>query len=437
MDTQEFHTGLYSLVTLEPTKREIRLLRLLPGGRDDPVKAGLFRESLNSNPDFSVLSYSWGPEIDKVPITVQGMAVMITRNLHQCLVNLRSDKVPLVIWIDAICIHQSSNEEKNTQVPLMRDIYKTARDEYIWLGETTTGLDLIVSCIRFIASQDEDFHLDRFDHITHELIVTPEEIASAFAEFYELAWFHRTWIIQDKKSLATDPRDKIYGLFGLANDDAKSSLTIDYNKSVQEVYEEVTRYLIFSEGKLNILSGLAPDFIPQWDQSDGNSAPPGLPIFKLQRNTKNVASSWIRDFSHVQFSYRPTPFLPDWLPRAVGYDAALKSAPIETSNRQPGELGICGMEVDVVKECQRAWYMLPGSVTYRKDWDAILPIFFRASRPTSSSSEGEADVQFNRAVRMSNDPEWNLPYNPKYGASKTMKEAIWRTVIGDEIFQIA
>ncbi|RSL59562.1 hypothetical protein CEP54_007220 [Fusarium duplospermum] len=489
MDTQESHTEPYSLITLEPTKREIRLLRLLPGGRDDPVKADLFRESLDSSPDFSVLSYSWGPESDKVPITVQGMTMMITRNLLQCLVNLRSDITPLVIWIDAICINQSSNEEKNTQVPLMRDIYKTARDEFVWLGESTTGMDLIVSCIQFIASQDEDFHLDKLEHIAHELVVSPEEIASAFAEFHDLAWFHRTWIIQDhaelsrespawqklheligshpvdnlstlrgifsgnnvltnglplsvliessKKSLATNPRDKIYGLLGLANDDAKSSLTIDYNKSVQEVYEEVTRYLIFAEGKLNILSGLAPDFIPQWDQSNGNSAPPGLPIFKLQRNTRNVASSWIRDFSHVQISYRPTPFLPDWLPRAVGYDASLNSAPIETSNRQPGELGICGMEVDVVRECQRAWYMLPGSMAYQKDWDAILPIFFRASRPTSSSSEAETEVQFNRAVRMSNDPEWNLPYNPKYGASKTMKEAIWRTVIGDEIFQIA
>lgn len=178
MDAQESHTGLYSLITLEPTKREIRLLRVLPGGRDGPVKTDLFRASLDSSPDFSVLSYSWGPESDKVPITVQGMTLMITQNLHQCLVNLRSDTTPLVIWIDAICINQSSNEEKNTQVPLMRDIYKTARDEYVWLGETTTGMDLIVSCIQFIASQDEDFHLDKLEHIAHELVVSPEEIAS-------------------------------------------------------------------------------------------------------------------------------------------------------------------------------------------------------------------------------------------------------------------
>ncbi|KAJ4129750.1 hypothetical protein NW754_004034 [Fusarium falciforme] len=180
MDAQESHISLYSLIPLEPKKREIRLLRLLPGGGDGPVKTDLIRESLDNSPDFSVLSYSWGPESDKVPITVQGMTVMITRNLHQCLLNLRSDTTPLVIWIDAICINQSSNEEKNTQVPLMRDIYKAAREGFVWLGETTTGLDLIVSCVRFIASQDQDFHLDKLERIVDHLVVSPEEIASEF-----------------------------------------------------------------------------------------------------------------------------------------------------------------------------------------------------------------------------------------------------------------
>lgn len=244
-------------------------------------------------------------------------------------------------------------------------------------------------------------------------------------------------IQSSKKSLATNPRDKIYGLLGLTNSDAKSKLRIDYNMSVQDIYEEVTHYLIFSEGKLNILSGQGLDIIPQWDQSNGRSAPSGLPVFKWQRHMDNVASSWIRDFSLVEPLYRPIPLLPDWLPRAVGYDASLKSAPIETSNRQHGELGICGMAVDVVQKCQRAWYMNPGSVVFFTDWKAILPVFFNASHSSSSTLEGKAKLQFDKDVWTSNDPEWYLPYNPKYGASKTLKEAIWRTVIGDQIFHIA
>ncbi|KAI8716169.1 HET domain-containing protein [Fusarium sp. LHS14.1] len=390
----------------------------------------------------------------------------------------------------------------------MRDIYGAAREDFVWLGETTTGLDLIVSCVRFIASQDQDSHLDKLERIGDESKVPPEAVTSALTELSELAWFRRTWVIQEfalprqdpvflcgkcnrevtnhgelneggpdrqmlheltplhpleglgtlramfsheriltnglplsvlidssNKSLATNPRDKVYGLLGLANDDAQSSLTIDYNKSVRDIYEEFTRYLIFSEQKLNILSRQGLDIIPQWDQS-GSYAPPGLPVFKLQRHTENVDSSWIRHFSLVEPPYRPTPFLPDWLPRAVGYDASLSSDPIGTSDRQPGELGICGTEVDVVKECQRAWYMNPCSATWLKDWKAILSVFFKASRAASSTSEGKAKLQFDKDPWTSNDPEWYLPYNPKYGAHKTMKEAIWRTLIGDQIFQI-
>ncbi|KAJ4323286.1 hypothetical protein N0V84_004416 [Fusarium piperis] len=172
MDTQNPETSLYGLITLDPTKRDIRLLRLLPGSSHDPIKTELFRESLDNNLEFSVLSYSWGSESDK------GIAIMITRNLHQCLVNLRSETTPLVIWIDAVCINQSSNEEKNTQVPLMRDIYNAAKEEFVWLGETTAGLDLIISCVRFITSQGQDFHLDKLEHIGKELDVPPEQVAS-------------------------------------------------------------------------------------------------------------------------------------------------------------------------------------------------------------------------------------------------------------------
>lgn len=73
MDTKNPQTSLYSLITLDPTKRDIRLLRLLPGTSHDPVKAEVLQGSLENSPDFSVLSYSWGPESDKMPITVETM----------------------------------------------------------------------------------------------------------------------------------------------------------------------------------------------------------------------------------------------------------------------------------------------------------------------------------------------------------------------------
>jgi len=39
---------------------------------------------------------------------------------------------------------------------------------------------------------------------------------------------------------ATDPRDKIFGLLGIANDGDEMELIADYTKSTRCVYEDVT-----------------------------------------------------------------------------------------------------------------------------------------------------------------------------------------------------
>jgi hypothetical protein len=39
------------------------------------------------------------------------------------------------IWIDALCINQTDSTERDDQVRMMSDIYKTAYGVVIWLGE--------------------------------------------------------------------------------------------------------------------------------------------------------------------------------------------------------------------------------------------------------------------------------------------------------------
>ena len=41
---------------------------------------------------------------------------------------------PLQIWTDAVCINQSDLDERSSQVSMMCDIYKDARNCQIWLG---------------------------------------------------------------------------------------------------------------------------------------------------------------------------------------------------------------------------------------------------------------------------------------------------------------
>ncbi|KAF2434344.1 hypothetical protein EJ08DRAFT_657550 [Tothia fuscella] len=68
-------------------------------------------------------------------------------------------------------------------------------------------------------------------------------------------------------SLCTDPRDKVYGLLGIAEPDALSTITIDYSKSVQEVYTRAIMYLIMREGfQILSLQGIWPlrEEWPSW-----------------------------------------------------------------------------------------------------------------------------------------------------------------------------
>ena len=40
-----------------------------------------------------------------------------------------------VIWTDGVCINQADVDERSSQVGMMEDIYKEARELQIWLGE--------------------------------------------------------------------------------------------------------------------------------------------------------------------------------------------------------------------------------------------------------------------------------------------------------------
>jgi hypothetical protein len=57
----------------------------------------------------------------------------VTENLYEALLSIRLPREMRTLWIDQICIDQSSTEEKNSQVPLMTFIYSRASNVLIWL----------------------------------------------------------------------------------------------------------------------------------------------------------------------------------------------------------------------------------------------------------------------------------------------------------------
>ncbi|KDN71775.1 putative heterokaryon incompatibility protein [Colletotrichum sublineola] len=78
---------------------------------------------------------------------------------------------------------------------------------------------------------------------------------------------------------ATNPRDKVYGLLGLVNNEALACFPgVDYKKSVAEVYADVVRASVASSGTLASLyhikhgreyvSTEIPSWVPRWDTSE-------------------------------------------------------------------------------------------------------------------------------------------------------------------------
>ncbi|RYP81861.1 hypothetical protein DL769_001821 [Monosporascus sp. CRB-8-3] len=116
---------LYSRVPLNLGEDEIRLLRLRPGAWGDPVHAEMCTAKLCDGPKYTALSYVWGESAEGYTIWVNGQEFPVTPSLYSALRYLRAHKDTLVtqLWVDAICIDQSSTTEKNHQVALMGDIY--------------------------------------------------------------------------------------------------------------------------------------------------------------------------------------------------------------------------------------------------------------------------------------------------------------------------
>ncbi|KAG4435580.1 hypothetical protein IFR05_008926 [Cadophora sp. M221] len=121
---------------LSADRKEIRVLSIHPATEaSDSISCSLTTVSLLEDPVYDALSYVWGDATVPSTIRVDGHPFEATNNLVAGLRELRKSSHSNLIWIDAICINQTSIEEKNQQVPLMQDIYRGAQTTLLWLGE--------------------------------------------------------------------------------------------------------------------------------------------------------------------------------------------------------------------------------------------------------------------------------------------------------------
>lgn len=155
-------------VPLCQDKDEIRLVWLMPGAWDDPIKCQLRVVSLGEIPPYSALSYVWGDATRTEPIVVNGDSFHVTTNLKIALQYLRHRRLIRVLWVDALCIHQTSHAEKAWQVDMMGQIFSKCINAVFWLGREREYGD---------PSPPGDLVLNDYSHVSLALKVIHDLVA--------------------------------------------------------------------------------------------------------------------------------------------------------------------------------------------------------------------------------------------------------------------
>ena len=166
---------------------EIRLVRIFPGSRISPVKCELQPVLLGpGTPEYVALSYCWGDATKKTWINCNGQRLALTKDLFNAIRKLRRKDETETLWIDQICINQEDNEERSSQVQLMRKIYEKAKKVFIWLGDEADESSMAIQPIRRPPDtlQTEDDPL------------TAKECRGLKA-LLSRPWFGRMWVLQE------------------------------------------------------------------------------------------------------------------------------------------------------------------------------------------------------------------------------------------------
>ncbi|KAK4893476.1 hypothetical protein LTR27_008158 [Elasticomyces elasticus] len=136
----------------------------------------------------------------------------VTRNLYEALEVLCASEeyVQKQFWVDAICIDQSNEGEKDLQVKFMAKIYQHAQ-VIVWLGgmdvHAFSAIALIESLCALEPKQRHDItptSISQRDTIAQYGEIVDMRSWRSLACFFLRRWFIRAWVVQEILSSAND-----------------------------------------------------------------------------------------------------------------------------------------------------------------------------------------------------------------------------------------
>lgn len=279
----------------------MRLLKIQPGEADDPIRGELIIVSTDSQEDYDAVSYTWadqtGDATRRFRAFIGSGYVSITRSCQEVLQRIRSRFYTKCVWIDSLCVDQDNLQERGHQVQLMPRIYTRAKKTYVYVGPTTFKEESILKCLatgrweQNWSAGEEPFWFTRNNllrrpyffrvWIIQEIALSPNPVIlcgkdefpwsvlrndtplQSLPERLKIGWEERfappllslgkrrlrysaellDLLRLGRRCQSTDPRDRVFALFGLVADAEAEGLVADYERSTTEIFTWIARYL--------------------------------------------------------------------------------------------------------------------------------------------------------------------------------------------------
>ncbi|KAI1350106.1 heterokaryon incompatibility protein-domain-containing protein [Xylaria sp. FL0043] len=182
-----------------------RLVYLEPGHGDSKIHVKLGNTRLAACPPYEALSYTWGDAAQTATIQIsddvdgsETIAHNVTANCFLALRRLRRPDERRALWIDAICINQSSTAERNHQLGLMAAIYAKASQVVVYLGdgddESDAAMDIIANILGPPDYKQTWFSRHYGFTGVNFLTTSPDNCVAAL---FQRPWFSRIWVLQE------------------------------------------------------------------------------------------------------------------------------------------------------------------------------------------------------------------------------------------------
>lgn len=171
---------------------ETRIVTIQPGKADQDVRCALSVISLRDKVP-EALSYACGYPCEMVSIEVDGVQLQVTTKLDAALRRLRLENNPRSIWIDAISIDQTSNQERNHQVARMDQVYSQAEKVTVWLGYS----EVAATAFATLCTLGDDVTAHWNPEARPNMPTITDSSLQACSTLLSLPWFGRVWTVQE------------------------------------------------------------------------------------------------------------------------------------------------------------------------------------------------------------------------------------------------